>query len=183
MKFVAISILVVAALALGTGQALPDRVRGVFSGSRAFSIDERRFLVEEAAANRSVVERELARRGIEASRVPASLASVVDPGTVEPLREGPPLAPTRPFPCGLLPEHILRLETAAGPVEIAFGHLDRKNKKDIVGQLRSRGWSCTETGRAAGLAAIARLTERKEADLVLLAEDEGRFLAIRRAAR
>ncbi len=174
---------VVAALALGTGQALPDRVRGVFSSSPAFSIDERRFLVEEAAGTRAAVEQELARRGIDASRLSDHLASVPAFRTVEPLREEPSPAPARPYPRGLAPERVLRLETADGPVEIAFGHLDRKNRKDVLERLRSRGWNCTETGRAAGLVAIARLTERKESALVLLAEDEGRFLAIRRAAR
>lgn len=183
MRFAKYPILVLGALVFAAGQALSERGRDAVSPSRAFSIDGKRFLVGEAtAANRSVVDDELARRGIDPTRLARDVASVLGPGTVEPLREAPPPAPASPLPVGLTPDHVLRLETATGPVEIAFGRTARGDK-DVLGQLRSRGWVCTETDLRRGVGAIAQLTRGKEASLVLFEKTEGRFLAVRRPSR
>lgn len=176
-------ILVLAALCLAAGQALSERGHEPATGTRAFSIDGKRFVVEETGAdNRRVFERELARRGIDEPQLPRDVASVLELRTIEPLREALPAAPASLLPEGLAPDHVLRLETATGPVEVAFGRLARRDR-EILGRLDSRGWTCTETDAREGVRAVASRTKGKEASVVLLDRSEGRFLAIRRTVR
>ncbi len=176
-------LLVPAALAAAVGQALSGLDGEGFPSSRVFSIDGIRFSPGGPSGNSlSVVERELAKRGIDTVPVSASLRSAVDPGAVEPLREEPETIDAPPLPGGLKPEHFLRLQTATGPVELAFGHMDRA-RGDILRRLRADGWECKELDAHGAPGTIAQLSGRKEASVVLLEEAEGRFLSIRRPVR
>ncbi len=183
MKVAKYVIPAVGAVALVVGQALSDRGSGAVSGSRAFSIDARRFIVQDAGdSSGSFVERELARMGIDTHDFSKRLASTPESRTVEPLREEPGGRDDSAHTGGLEPEHVLRLETPTGPVEISFGHVAR-GKKDFLRRLRSSGWECTETDAHGIPGTIAQLTTRKESSFVILEKTEGRFLAIRRPLR
>ena len=183
MKLVKCLILVLVVLALVVSRALSDRSGETVSGTRAFAIDGRRFLVEDPAADGlPLIERELAKRGIDTLRSSENLASVLDSRSVEPLREEPAEKRTPPLPRGLEQEHVLRLETATGPVEIAFGRV-RCAEKDIIGRLRSSGWECRETDTHGAPGTIAQLTKGMETSFVILEKNEKRFLAIRRPVR
>ncbi len=179
----AIGLLIIpAALAVATGPAMSGRGEAL-SRSRAFSLDGRRFVVEGPSRNsQSLVAGELARRGIDAGKMTDDLRSATGSAPVEPLREEPMDHERPPLPCGLEAEHVLRLESAAGPVEIAFGRVGGP-QGDILRRLRAAGWECREADARDASAAIARMTGRKEASIVLLDKAEGRFLAIRRAVR
>lgn len=183
MRFVKWLALILVVLALVVGRALSDRGVEAVSGTRAFAIDGRTFLVEDPAVDGfSLVERELAKRGIDTLHSSENLASVLDAQSVEPLREEPAKKIAPPLPRGLEPDHVLSLETVTGPVEIAFGRVVC-GQKDILGRLRSSGWECRESDTRGSPGAIAQLTKRKEAFFVLLERNEARFLAIRRAVR
>jgi len=183
MRAVKSLILILLVLALVVGRALSYRGSESASVTRAFAIDGRRFLVEDPARDGfSLVERELAKRGIDMLPISTNLASALDTRSMAPLREEPAEVRGLPLPGGLEPDHVLRLETMAGPVDIAFGRVACK-EKDLLERLRSSGWECRESGTHGAPGAIAQLTTRKEASFVLLEEDESRFLAIRRAVR
>lgn len=183
MRRVTCLILILAVLALVAGRALSDRNGETVSGTRAFAIDGRRFMVEDPAGDSfSLVERELAKRGIDTLRSSENLASVLDSRSVEQLREAPAEKGASPLPRGLEQEHVLRLETATGPVDIAFGRVVCA-EKDIIGRLRSSGWECVESGTHGAPGAVAQLTKGKETSFVFLEKDERRFLAIRRPVR
>ncbi len=173
-----------ALLAAAAGQALSGRGAAIPApASRAFSIDGRRFMVEGPSPDGvSLVERELARRGIDADAIPAGLRAASGAATVEPLREEPGDADDLRLPGGLEAEHVLRLQSTTGPVEIALGRVDRA-PENIVRQLRSAGWDCREVDAQGPPGTIARMTGRKEASIVLLDKTARRFLAIRRPAR
>ncbi len=73
----------------------------------------------------------------------------------------------------------MRLETGAGPVEIAFGRLEGQGTH-VLERLRAAGWKCDETDARGASVAIARIISRKEASIVILQKTEGRFLSVRR---
>lgn len=148
----ALALAVAAVVAPVVGRALSDRGGAPFTQTRAFTIDGRRFRLESPGVDGlALVERELARNA----------------------KAGPDL------PRGLDAEHVLRLETETGPVEIAVGRMVRTDK-DLLARLRSSGWACREP---AARGAVAHLTKDREASFVVLEKDQGRFLAIRRVAR
>lgn len=183
MRILKCLVILLAVLALIVGRALSDRGADSISGTRAFAIDGRHFLAEDPAGDGpSLVERQLAMRGIDALPISQNLASALDFRSVEALREEPAEKGAAPLPRGLEPDHFLRLETVAGPVEIAFGRMVC-GEKDIFGRLRSSGWECRESDTHGTSGAIAQLTTRKEASFVLLEKNERRFLAIRRPVR
>jgi len=176
-------LLVPAALAAVAGQALSNRGGEALTGSRAFSIDGRRFVLEPSSGtDSSLVERELKRRGIDTVPISESLRTVIGASAKELLREEPEEAATPRLPAGLEADHVLKLQTVSGPVEITFGRVDRA-EKDLLRRLRSAGWECRDVDAHGAPSAIAQLTGRKEATLVLLEKDEGRFLSIRRPVR
>lgn len=176
-------ILILVVLVLLVGRALPDRSGEAASGTRAFAIDGRKFRVEDPAGDSTpLLERELAKSGIDTLRVSEDLASVIDSGSVEPLREEPVEESSFQLPRGLQRDHVLRLDAETGPVEIAFGRMDCA-EKDIIGRLRSAGWECRESDTRGTAGTIAQITKEKEASFVLLDKDDNRFLAIRRAVR
>ncbi len=177
-------LLLPALLAAAAGQALSGRREALPApASRVFSIDGRRFVVEEPSPDgSSFVERELARRGIETGAIPAGLRAAAGAATLEPLREEPGDVDNLRLPGGFEAEHVLRLQSTTGPVEIAFGRMDRA-PEDIIRQLRSAGWDCRDVDAHSPPSTIARMTGRKEASIVLLDKTARRFLAIRRPAR
>ncbi len=183
MRRVKCLILILAILALVAGRALSDRSGETVSGTRAFAIDGRRFLVEDPDGDAfTLIERELAKRGIDTRRTSENLASVLHSRPVEQLREEPVEKGAPSLPRGLEQEHVLRLETATGPVEIAFGRVVCA-EKDIIARLRSSGWDCRESDTPGVPGAVAQLTKGKETSFVFLEKDERRFLAIRRPVR
>lgn len=177
---IAVTLVVFAILAPVVGRALPDSGRGTFPGSRAFTIDGRTFRVKDPAAfGMSLIERELARRGIGA--LPASTGPIpaLDSRPAEALDEEPARKSAPAVPRGLEPDHVMRLETGAGPVDIVVGRVVCE-EKDLMGRLRSSGWECRDSGIPG---AIAHVTKDKEASFVVLEKSKRRFLVIRRAAR
>jgi len=183
MRAVRFLLLVLVVVALVVGRALSDRGREPVSATRAFAIDGRKFLIGDPARDGfRLLERELAKCGIDALPISPNLASALDSRSMAPLREEPAEARAIPLPRGLEPDHILTLETTTGPVDIAFGRVSG-TETDLLGQLRSAGWECRESDTHGAPGAIAQLTNRKDASLVLLEKNEKRFLAIRRAVR
>jgi hypothetical protein len=178
--YVAAILVAFAILAPVVGRALPERGGKTFSGSAEFTIDGRTFRVKDPAVDgRSLIERELAKRGIEALPVSTGPIPMLDSRPVEALDEEPAEKVAPAVPRGLEPDHVMRLETGTGPVEIVVGRMVCE-EKDILGRLRTSGWECRDSGMHG---AIAHVTKDKEALFVVLEESNRRFLAIRRAVR
>ncbi len=114
--------------------------------------------------------------------IPENLRAVAGFAAVEPLREEPEETGAPRLPGGLEPDHVLRLQSGTGPVEITFGRVDRA-EKDILRRLRSAGWECRNMDAHGAPGAIAQYTGRKEATIVFLEKNAGRFLSIRRPVR
>lgn len=177
---VAVLLLVLAILAAVVGRALSDRGSEPFSGTRKFTIDGRTFRVADPAVDSlSLLARELSERGIEIPLGSTDPFSVLDSPPVEALDEEPAAKNAPTLPRGFETEHAMRLDTGAGPVEIAFGRVVC-GEKDLLNRLRSSGWECLDPGMPG---AIAHVTKGKEASFVVLEKSERRFLAIRRAVR
>ncbi len=184
MKVATGLLLLPALLAAAAGHAISGRGEAFPApAARAFSIDGRRFAVGCPSPDSfSLVERDLARRGIDAGAIPGGLRDAIGAATVEPLREEPGDADDIRLPGGFEAEHVLRLQSTTGPIEIAFGRVARA-PENIVRQLRSAGWDCREADADGPLNTIARVTGRKEASIVLLDKTARRFLAVRRPPR
>lgn len=182
MKLAGSILLVIVILAVGVARALPYRGTAG-SGTRAFTIDGRRFHVEDAeSVGLSLIKRELQGRGLDIPCAPDVLESVLEHRAVEQLREEPARSGAPPLPRGIEPDHAIRLETATGPIDILFGRVVSTDG-DVLGRLRSSGWNCRESGPREAPGAIAHIAGQKEVSVVLLEKNERRFLAFRRAVR
>lgn len=170
----------IVSLAAGTGE--PDPGSPIRSRTRSFAIDGRQFTVKNPAdQGRHPIGDELAKRGVDTGSLPADIASACAVRSAEQLDERPAARAVPALPSGLEPEHVLRLETEAGPVDVAFG-------RAVCGigvlfrRLRASGWTC-RTQEPSPACATAEFTNGKESCLVLLDETEKRFLAVRRTVR
>jgi hypothetical protein len=163
--------------------AIPDSSvsgRKPLSSTKAFSIDGRRFFLEESAGNDlSLLRRMLLHQGLD---VPlAGAPSPEHPAFTDALREeaGKVSPPPLSLPPGFRSEHTLRLESGSAPVDIASGRIE------ISGALaRSRmsasGWECIAQDVLPSATNVSRQIKGRETLLVFLDEKEGRFLLFRR---
>jgi hypothetical protein len=155
------------------------------SGTKAFVIDGKRFSVtDETDDDLSLIRRELARGGIKVDlphdgwgyRPPAHpflRTAIREEGTVP--GSGPPL------PAGLRREHVLKMETDDGPIDLVFGSLEGSGRS-LRNRLRASGWMLHSEGSDEETIRLATKTRGKETHIVFL-EEEGGFLFVRRVEK
>ena len=123
------------------------------------------------------------RRFVSAARPGDDEFQVPDPFFGQRLREDGEDCVTPPLrlPAGVRAEHTLRMETASGPVTLAFGRIETA-PATLLNRLKSAGWVGPATGPAERIARLATITTGKETRVVLLDEKERRFLLVLRLA-
>lgn len=148
--------------------------------TKAFTIDGQRFLLEKSAGDDiSLILRELARKGFE---IPLSCSSQPsNPYLVDALREDARTSPmpNLHFPHGLRAEHVMHMESEAGPIALAYGVMDPRGP-EIRQRLSASGWQCIEAGHGQEQVAVATLKKGRETFIVFLEEKEGKFLLAHR---
>lgn len=171
-----------ALLLLSTLPALPDQRQKILSSTKSFFIDGNRYRVEKSAGgDLALIRRQLALWGWD---LPDSGSGGLRPSNTvyaDVLRKdensAPP--PSLPIPDGLHTEHVLRMESDAGPLDLAAGSM-KANMPFVRSRMRERGWIFIEGGRGGDPLSMATLKKGREALLVLLEEKERKFLLVRR---
>ncbi len=163
------------ALARGTGPA--------GSGTRAFCFDGRWYAVGDSTSGESVLRNELANAGYaiprngKESRDP--LDCRIDPLSPIAAKNGP--RPLRlPFPPNSFRAHeSVGMESNAHIVEIAGGSL-AGNPARIRNALVAADWHVTQSDRSGRPYSIGMIKHGKETSVVVLEEDSGSLLILRR---
>jgi hypothetical protein len=170
----------VALAALFSLPAWPEKSRPVFSSTRSFTIDGKKYRVENSPGNDfSLIRKELLRQGID-----PPLPDVRQEGTPfvnDAAREvsGSTSNPSVPLPHGLHAEHFLQMESETGPVALVLGTMVDASSQ-IRRQLSALRWECVESGSGPAPVVVATMRKGRETFIVLLEEKEGKFLLVRR---
>jgi hypothetical protein len=98
------------------------------------------------------------------------------------MTEGVPAGNTMPQPPGLTADHILRLETAPGGVDLVLGRMNSRGPS-IRHRLVADGWEAAGEENAAGSTRVLERKSGKETAIVCLDEAEGTFLLVRESGR
>lgn len=154
-SYFVIVVLLVGILAL---PASTDHRRKLFSSTKEVLLNGRRYLLDRSA-------------GHEISH---------DPYFQDALREveGPISSPL-PVPNGLLPQHVVKLLSEAGPVALAVGTMDLQGR-GTRNRLSETGWECIRLPATQEGMTVATMRNGKEASIVLLDEKTGQFLLVRK---
>jgi hypothetical protein len=166
-------------LLLSTLPANPEHRQKILSSTKMFFIDGQRYRSEKSAGgDLDLVRRHLSRQGWA---LPISFPG--DPGPPHPVysdslrAEGNAVPPSLSIPDGLHTEHLLRMESDSGPLDLATGSMNAL-LPFVRSRMRECGWKITETGREQS--SLATLKKGRETFLVLLDEKERTFLLVRR---
>ncbi|MBI5419157.1 MAG: hypothetical protein HZA60_03615 [Deltaproteobacteria bacterium] len=177
MRYLGATILVIGLAAL---PALSAQTRAkILSSTKAFSIDGKRFLLETSAGDDlSLISRELKKQGLDIQF--DGPPSPLDSRFVDILRENgePGPLPPLPLPHGLKAEHVMRMETSSGPIDLAFGTSDVP-ARTALDRLRASSWECVRADHGKGPAFMASMKKGRETFIVLLEEKERDFLFLR----
>ena len=92
--------------------------------------------------------------------------------------EGSPSGDTPALPRGLTAEHVLRIESPKGPVNLVLGRMDVRGPSSRL-RLVADGWESPGEGEAAGPVWLLEKRTGKETTIVCLDETEGTFLLLR----
>ncbi len=154
--------------------------RKPLSSTKAFSIDGRRFLLEESAGDDlSLLRRMLRHQGLD---FPISGApSPEHPAFTDALREEAGKIPDPPLslPPGFRSEHTLRLDSGNAPVDIASGRIEISGTL-ARNRMSASGWESIAQDVLPSATTVSRKIKGRETLLVFLDETEGRFLLFRR---
>jgi hypothetical protein len=184
-RFVA-PLLVIAGMTVSLAAPALSRIaRKDPSGTKAFVIDGKRFSVtDETNDDLSLIRRELARGGI---KVDLPHGGWDDPPPAHPFlrtafrEEGMAPGSGPPLPGGLRREHVLKMETDDGPIDLVFGSLEVTGRS-LRNRLRASGWTLHGEGSDEEAIHLATKTRGKETHIVFL-EEEGGFLFVRRVEK
>lgn len=163
--------------------ALPgssDCRQSMVSSTKAVIIDGKRFHVETSVGDdSSLIRRELSRRGLDLP-VPGVPQSST-PYFADALQEdnGTTSSPSIPVPQGLHAEHVVRMESNSGPVDLAVGFMEAHGRS-VRAHLASSGWKIIEDGHGRDRPAVATMKTGRETFIVFLEEKKGRFLLVRK---
>lgn len=170
-----------ALLLLTSLPAIPDQRQKILSSTRSCFIDGQRYRVEKSAGgDLDLVRRQLARQGWS---LPDSVSG--NPGPIHPIHtdslavEGDAAPPSLSIPDGLHAEHILRMESVSGPLDLAAGSI-KAALPFVQYRMRDCGWIFIETDQGRETLSLATLKKGRETFLVLLDEKERKFLFVRR---
>lgn len=168
-------------LLLSALPAMPEQRQKIFSSTKTFFIDGQRYRVEKSTGgDLDLIRRQLARQGWD---LPASGPGDRRPATPfysDSLRmEINAAPPSLSIPDGLHTEHILRMESESGPVDLAAGSMNA-TKLFVCNRMVERGWMFIEAGLAREPMTLATLKKGRETFLVLLDEKERTFLLVHR---
>jgi hypothetical protein len=170
-----------ALLLLSALPATPEPRQKILSTTKTFFIDGQRFHLEKSAGgDTDLIRRQLTRLGCELpDSVPGDRRSP-RPIYEDFLRtEGNASPPSVAIPEGLHAEHLLRMESESGPLDLAAGSLNAI-QPFVRNRMRERGWKFIESGRFRDPVSLATLKKGRETFLVLLDEKERKFLLVRR---
>lgn len=174
--------LVAAALLLSI-LALPgssDSRQRMVSSTKAVLIDGKRFHVENSVEeDSSLIRRELSRRGLNlpVPGVPQSATPYLTGALQE--DHGTTSSPSIPIPEGLHAEHVVRMESDSGPVDLAVGFME-VHGRSVRAQLPSSGWKVIEDVHDHDQPAVATMKKGRETFIVFLEEKKGKFLLVRK---
>ena len=160
--------------------AMPGHRRKTISSTREFLIDGKRYLLDRSAGDDiPPLRREASRLGFDAPL--AEIPYLSKPYFEDTLREvdGTTSSIPHPFPKGLLPDHVMKLVSEAGPVDLAVGLIGAGGRA-VRNRLPATGWKCIELPRAQEPVTVATLNQGKEAFIVFLDEKTGKFLLVRK---
>lgn len=170
-----------ALLLLTTLPAMPEQRQKLLSSTKTFLIDGQRYRVEKSAGgDLDLIRRQLAQRGWD---LPAPVTR--DPGPANPIysdslrMEGDAAPHSLAIPDGLHTEHILRMESASGPIDLVEGSMDAI-PPPIHNRMRECGWTFIDAGQVRDPLSLAILNKGRETFLVLLDEKERKFLLVHR---
>lgn len=93
--------------------------------------------------------------------------------------EGNPISSPLAVPKGLLPQHVVKLLTDAGPVALAVGTMDLQGRA-TRNRLSETGWESIRLPATQEAVTVATMKNGKEASIVLLDEKTGQFLLVRK---
>lgn len=161
--------------------AFTDQRRKISSSTKEFLIDGKRYRLERSAGDdRSLIRREASRLGIDV-RLEA-LPHPSNPCFEDALREidGPAVIAPLPLPKGLLPDHVVKLVSDAGSVELAVGPV-KAGGQSARNRLPATGWKCIQLPGSREPVTVATLVKGKELHIVFLDEKTGNFLFVRKA--
>jgi hypothetical protein len=170
-------ILILSILAL---PALPEYRQNIFSSTKAFLIDGKRYLLEKAAGgDLSLIRRELKRHGWDVP-IPGK-PQPANPYFEDALRADNGTASSTPIPLpqGLHLEHVVQLMPDSGPVELVVGSMDTRGPS-ARNRLPESGWKRIEAAQGQEPIAVAMRKNGKETFLVFLEEKRGKFLLVRK---
>jgi hypothetical protein len=163
--------------------AIPEQRQKILSSTRTFFIDGQRYLVEKSTGgDLSLIRRQLARQGWD---LPVPFSGDIRQENsfyADSLRmEGNAAAPqpSLPIPVGLHAEHILRMESDSGPLDLAAGSMNA-NLPFVRTRMRESGWIFNEAGQDRERLSLATQKKGRETFLVLLDEKKRKFLLARR---
>lgn len=180
MKAIPVAAVVIAFLLLVVLPALPGYRRTTISSTREVFINGQGYRLEKSAGDdASLVRRELLRSGIDVP-LPGS-SPPVQSFFADALEEAGGEARPAPIsvPKGLRPEHVLHMKSDSGQIGIAVGSMEAHGSA-IRYQLPTAGWKRIESAQGPEQLAVAIRNEGKETLIVLLEEEKGRFLLLRK---
>jgi hypothetical protein len=173
-RFAAAALLLLFAL-----PATPEPRQKILSATRTFFIDGQRFQLEQSAGGDiDLIRRQLTRLGWELPDSVPGDRRPPHPIHADSLRtDGDASPPSLAIPEGLHTEHLLRMESESGPIDLAAGTLSAI-QPFIRNRMRERGWIFIESGRHRDPVSLATLKKGRELFLVLLDEKERKFLLV-----
>jgi hypothetical protein len=155
--------------------------------ARRVTIDGKSFLSNGTGQDDfSRVRREFEKFGAESTIPPARLPAsrnrhpVFEGGVA--VAAGSPAADPPPLPPGMIADHILRLETGPGSVDLVLGRMHGRGATTRH-RLVADGWEPAGVENAAGSPRVLEKKTGKETAIVCLDEAEGTFLLFRESGR
>ena len=158
--------------------AIPGLRRGNISATRSFSIDGQRYLLDPSLNDDlSGIREELHRLRIHTPTLRSTRP--INRFFAEGIRKiGDQMPDTKPqIPPGLRAERVIRTNSDASSVEMAVGTMERHGP-ETRRRLTDSGWDCFIP--VPGRTAVTIKNKGRETTIVLLEENEGKFLLIRR---
>jgi hypothetical protein len=160
--------------------AMANRVDGIISLTRSFSLNGRWYSVGKPSGSDSLIREALTKRGFDVTRIPQETEDQGDISLDTLSEQYSKIDRFRPysFPFLFQARNSLQMESDAGVIDITYGNVSRKGNYARK-NLAAKGWKIAETGKSARPVSIATNSKGRETFIVFLEENEGTCLFIR----
>ena len=160
--------------------AMTTHIDGIFSITRSFSLNGKRYSVGKPSGIDALIREELTRRGFDVPQIPQATEDpddfYIDTLTEQSFRNTRSRPHSLPF--FFRAENSLQMESDAGIVDITHGNVSPRGSYARK-ELAAKGWEIAEIGKSAGPVSIATTHNGRETFIVFLEEKEGACLFIR----